>query len=521
MIEQAFAPHPDVYPRTIFFEAADAMLILDDDRTVVEANPAACAVFGLSRQAIVDQALEALVVDGAEPVLAAWRELLAFGESTREHQVRSRGGAMRLVECRYRAGVLANRHLCIARDITDRRLVEARLAQSQKMESVGRLAGGIAHDFNNLLTAILGYTEMLLGSRPADDPDRADLEQIQKAGLRAASLTQQLLAFSRKQVLVPKNVDLNQTVTAVTSMLGRLIREDIRLTCEVAPVPAVVRIDPAQIEQVLVNLVLNARDALPAGGEIRIEVARVRRSPADLSPELQLTPLDPVPVDYVRLRVTDNGVGLSPEARAHLFEPFYTTKDVGKGRGLGLASTYGTVRQSNGFIDVESQEGAGTTFTMHFPAIPNAPVRETMTGAAGEVARGRELILLVEDEDAVRVIVSAVLRRSGYRVVEAASPRAAYETFERHGCDIDLLVSDVVMPEMSGPALAQRLVGLRPELRILFISGYSDITTPIDADSPNVSFLRKPFQASALVARVQEMLARPNPVKPPSGSSEA
>jgi len=251
---------------------------------------------------------------------------------------------------------------------------------------------------------------------------------------------------------------------------------------------------------VLLNLVLNARDALPAGGEIRLEVARVGRSQAALPPELRAPA-----ANYVRLRVVDNGVGISPEVRAHLFEPFYTTKEIGKGTGLGLASAYGIVRQSNGFIGVESQPGSGTVFTMYFPAVPDRSAGGAHAAAEQEPPRERETILLVEDENAVRVIVAAVLRRLGYHVLEAATPRAACDVFEHHGHDIGLLVTDVVMPEMSGPALAQRLVGMRPELRILFISGYADIAT-INPDNPNVSCLSKPFQASTLATKVKEML---------------
>jgi two-component system, cell cycle sensor histidine kinase and response regulator CckA len=490
--------------RAVFLDAADAMLILDDKRTILEANPAACALFGIGSESIADRSLDGLLVEAGDQLITAWRELLALGEAKREHRVASSRDVTRLVECSYRARVHGDRHLCIARDITDRRLLEERLMQSEKIESVGRLAGGIAHDFNNLLTAILGYTELLISHRGDADPDRADLEEIQKAGQRAASLTQQLLAFSRKQVLMPKDVDLNQTVAGLKSMLTRLIREDITLSCELADRPATVKVDPTQIEQAILNLVLNARDALPAGGHIRLEVACVRRSQVEVPPELQS-----MASDYVRLRVIDDGVGISAEAREHLFEPFFTTKDIGKGTGLGLASVYGIVRQSNGFIAVESQPGSGTAFTIHFPAVAKADDVQPPAVAIGGPSRGRETILLVEDEDAVRVIVSAVLRRQGYNVLEASTPRGAWEIFERHAGEIDLLLSDVVMPEMNGPALAQRLVTVRPELRILFISGYADMTTPPESDNPNVSFLSKPFQASVLGERVRQMLARP------------
>lgn len=380
---------------------------------------------------------------------------------------------------------------------------QAALVQSEKIESIGRLAGGIAHDFNNLLTAILGYTELLLDRHPEGDPDRLDLAEIEKAGQRAAGLTQQLLAFSRKQMLLPRDVDLNETVAGLQSMLARLIREDITLTCVTAPEPATVRVDPVQIEQAILNLVLNARDALPGGGFIQIEVARVRTPeiPAAAGPSLAAG-------DCIRLRVIDNGEGISAEARRHLFEPFFTTKALGKGTGMGLASVYGIVRQSDGFIAVDSQPGAGSTFTMYFPAIIAAAPVLGVAAVDAVSTTSTATVLLVEDDSAVRVIISTILRREGFRVVEAPTPRAAYEMFERDPEAIDVLLTDVIMPEMSGPALAQRLVGVRPELRVLFISGYADHTVSFGPDHLNVSFLSKPFQASILVQRVRQMLAR-------------
>jgi CheY-like chemotaxis protein len=386
-------------------------------------------------------------------------------------------------------------------------VLEERVAHLEKMESIGRLAGGIAHDFNNLLTAILGFTEVLLTNRPADDPDRPPLEEIQKAGLRAASLTQQLLAFSRKQVLLPREVDLNQTVLGLRTLLARLIREDITLTCEVASEPALVTVDPAQVEQAILNLVLNARDALPGGGWIRLDVARLAAS--ELAP-----PADAGVADaYVRVRVSDNGVGISPGVRPHLFEPFFTTKELGKGTGLGLASAQGIVHQSHGWIDVRSEPGKGAVFSIHFPA---ATLRQTtapepannivpLRGSENVPLRGSETVLLVEDEDAVRRIMSTVLKRQGYTVLEASTPIIALELFERHADDIDLLLTDVVMPVMGGPALAQRMVAIRPALRVLFVSGYAGLVPP-QIHSPNVGFLSKPFQTGVLAARVREML---------------
>jgi len=268
-------------------------------------------------------------------------------------------------------------------------------------------------------------------------------------------------------------------------------------------VPAVIRIDPTQLEQAILNLVLNARDALPAGGHITLDVAHAPRSPMEVPPDQPCAG-----GEYVSLRVVDNGVGISPEARAHLFEPFFTTKAVGKGTGLGLASVYGIVRQSNGFITVESEPGAGSVFTMSFPAVSRTSDTPAALSAEAVGESHGETVLLVEDEDAVRVIISAVLRRHGYRVLEASDPLRACEIFEAHS-HIDLLLTDVVMPAMNGPALAQRLIGIRPQLRVLFISGYADLLMPLGADNPNVSFLGKPFRASVLTERVRAMLACP------------
>ena len=396
----------------------------------------------------------------------------------------------------------------MAEDVSERQRLEDQLRQAQKIEAVGQLAGGIAHNFNNLLTAILGYTELLLARLNTDDADRADLEEIRKAGERATALTGQLLAFSRKKAPMPEDIDLNSTVTELQEMLRRVVREDITLTCDFAPTPALIRIDPNEIEQVILNLALNARDALPAGGHIRLEVAHAHSSEA-LNPNSQLLP----PGEYVRLSVSDDGAGIAPGVRPHLFEPFFTTKPVGKGTGLGLASVYGIVQHSNGFISVDSEVGRGTTFTLHFPAAthlragqatpadpwPSPPVKHTQE---------RRTILLVEDEDAVRAVVSALLRQQGYKVLDAATPQAALDIFEQHSREIDLLLTDVVMPEMSGPALAQRLVGMRPELQVLFISGYATPALAREMENPKMKFLSKPFQPSALVAAVREIFNR-------------
>jgi two-component system cell cycle sensor histidine kinase/response regulator CckA len=485
--------------RAVFVSASDAMMLLDDHRAIVDANPAASDLFGIPLAELTGVVLDTLFVDEGCSLRGLWGELIGLGEAKQEHRVKGRAG-LRLVESRYRARVHTGRHLCIARDITDRRVLEERLAQAARIESVGRLAGGIAHDFNNLLTAILGYTELLLAHRRADDPEREDLEEIHKAGQRASALTQQLLAFGRKQVLQPVEVDLNLTLGGLKPILRRVLREDITLVIEEAPVPALVTIDPHQIEQAVLNLVLNSRDALPMGGVIQIDVVHVTLS-QDEMPADRRDGAGP----YVRLRVVDDGTGITPEVRAHLFEPFFTTKEFGKGTGLGLASVYGIVHQSGGFIVVDSPASGGTIFTLYFPAIGVASPEPDQPAASG-----RETVLLVEDEDAVRVVIGALLRRHGYHVIEAATAGGALDLFPHHADAIELLLTDIVMPDMNGPALAQRLVSANPGLRILFISGYPDAAKSA-LSGPHISFLAKPFEALALTRTVRELLDRPAP----------
>jgi PAS domain S-box-containing protein len=387
----------------------------------------------------------------------------------------------------------------ICEDVTEQRQLEEQLRQMQKIEAIGQLAGGIAHNFNNLLTAMLGYTELLL-TRHRDGIDREELEEIQKAGQRAGKLTHQLLAFSRKQVPVPREVDVNQTVADLRNMLTGLIHQDIALTCRLSPAPAIIRIDPSALEQVLLNLVINARDAVSPGGHIGLEVSHAASTDLD----------DPLPPgDYVLLRVRDNGTGLSDEAREHLFEPFFTTKEQGKGTGLGLASVYGIVRQSHGVISVESEIGQGTTFTLCWPAVDVAAVEpgDRLQAPAEDTTPSTETILLVEDDDTVRRVARLILTQQGYRVLEAGTAEGASETFIRHADEIDLLVTDVSLPGINGPALARRLVALRPRLgpRVLLISGH---VNPGSLDGyETMKLLTKPFRSSELLRAVRDALA--------------
>jgi two-component system cell cycle sensor histidine kinase/response regulator CckA len=388
------------------------------------------------------------------------------------------------------------------RDITERRRLEEQLRQAQKMEAVGQLAGGVAHDFNNLLTAILGYTSLMLDDLPPNDPLRLDLIEIQSAGERAAALTRQLLAFSRRQMLQPQVLDINTIVKQLEKLLRRLISEDVELVTALAADLAAVRVDPASVEQILVNLAVNARDAMPVGGTLTIETANV-----DLDDTYALThPVMP-PGRYVMLAVGDTGQGMDEGTRARVFEPFFTTKEQGKGSGLGLATVYGMVKQSGGFIWVYSEPGHGTVFKVYLPpAEERTATRSVDVDRRGDSKPGWETVLLVEDEDAVRALAREVLRRNGYVVLEARHGVDALRLAERHTDDIHLLITDVVMPHMSGKEAAERLTTVRPSMKVLFMSGYTDHAVMHRDLTPGAAFLQKPFTAEAFARKVRQVL---------------
>jgi len=388
-----------------------------------------------------------------------------------------------------------------ARDITERRKLEEQLRQSQKMEAVGQLAGGVAHDFNNLLTAILGYCNLMIDEIPNEDPLRQDLEEIKSAGERAAALTRQLLAFSRRQMLQPQVVDLNALVRQLEKLLRRLISEDVELVTALAPSLPAVKVDPASIEQVLVNLAVNARDAMPGGGRLTIETSAV-----ELDSSYVGTHPSVVPGRYVMLAVSDTGEGMDPATRARIFEPFFTTKEQGKGSGLGLATVYGIVQQSGGSIWVYSEPGRGTSFKVYLPAT-EAAVSTRVSDRGGDSAKkGWETVLLVEDEDAVRALAREVLRRHGYVVLEARHGLDALRLAERHPDTIHLMVTDIVMPHMSGRDLADRLAEVRPKMKVLFMSGYTDHAAMHRHLTPGAAFLQKPFTPETFARKVRSML---------------
>ena len=392
--------------------------------------------------------------------------------------------------------------LVLARDVTAQRHLENQLRQSQKMEAVGQLAGGIAHDFNNLLTAILGSTQLLLQATPPGDVRREDVEEIRNAGLRAAELTRQLLAFSRRQVLAPKVLELNAVVANMDKMLRRLIGDDVELATALHAEAGAVNADPGQLEQVLLNLVVNARDAMPGGGRVLIETTRLL-----LRDELVERRHRLAPGDYVCLAVTDSGLGMDEATQAHLFEPFFTTKEVGKGTGLGLATVYGIVKQSGGYIWVYSEPGRGTTVKVYLPRVRGAAEPPLPAPEPPPLRGGNETVLLVEDAAPVRTLARRSLEARGYRVLDAADGPSAIELSARHAGEIDVLVTDVVMPGMSGRELAERLAPTRRGMKVLYTSGYTDDAMVRQGVlNAGVAFLQKPFVPDTLARKVRDVL---------------
>jgi CheY-like chemotaxis protein len=369
---------------------------------------------------------------------------------------------------------------------------------------VGRLAGGVAHDFNNLLTVINGFGEMLLDDLSADDPRRDLVRQITVAGGRAASLTRQLLAFTRRQRIAPEILDLRAVLAETAPMLRRLIGEDVALTVASDADLGSVRADSTQVVQVLLNLAVNARDAMPHGGRLTVEArnAWLDHHPNESHPAGGAGP-------HVLMAVTDTGCGMTPAVAARAFEPFFTTKEPGKGTGLGLAVVHDIVTWAGGHVEIHSEPGAGTTFRLYFPRAWERPAAGKPQGGPAELPRGDETVLLVEDDDAVRTVASHVLRSCGYRLLEAADGADGLRAAEAHGGRIDLLVADVVLPNMGGPALAERLAAGRPGMRVLFLSGYPEGPVPRDvALGAEAAFLEKPFSPATLARRVREVLER-------------
>ncbi len=483
-----------------------AIYTLDATSTVRTWNPAAEALYGWRAEEVIGHSLPTITHDLDDHVQL--RDRVLRGEALRGVEVTRRkkdGTPVTLslsVAPLHDASGRVTGMLSLAADLTDVRQLEVQYRQAQKMDAVGRLAGGIAHDFNNLLTAILGTTGLLLEDLGPESRARLDIQEIEKAAKRAAGLTRQLLVFSRQQVLETRVVDLNALVGNLQRMLDRLIGEDIQLrtalTADVWPV----RADPGQLEQAIVNLVVNARDAMPHGGHLTLETANVELDPRYVESH---PPTQPGP--YVLLAVSDTGVGMDSATRARIFEPFFTTKEPGRGTGLGLATVYGIVKQSGGYIWVYSEPGHGTTFKIYLPRVAGAPeVAEPSPGAAIH-ARGSETVLLVEDQDDVRTLARRVLEGRGYTVLPARNGDEALELVARYRNRIHVLVTDVVMPGINGRDLARRVTSSRPDVKVLFVSGYTgEAVHQRGLLEPGVAFLQKPFTAEVLARKVREVL---------------
>ena len=382
---------------------------------------------------------------------------------------------------------------------------EDQLRQAQKLEAVARLAAGVAHDFNNLLTVISGHSALLLKQLDPGDSRRKNTEQIEKCAYRAAALTRQLLTFSRKQAIEPRVVHLNDVIRNIERMLGRLIGEDIEFRATLDPAAGCINADPGQLEQVIMNLAVNARDAMPNGGKIMATTGNVTldETRPEAVPGLH-------PGNYVLLAIADTGTGMTAEVKAHLFEPFFTTKAPGKGTGLGLATCFGIVKQSSGHIEVESELGKGTTFKLYFPQVEDAVVPPRDGNLATPVSGGTETVLLVEDEAIVRELAVATLREMGYNVIEAGNGEEGLRVAQRYSGQIDLVLTDVVMPVMGGKEMAGALRGSHPDTKILFTSGYSEeVIGRLGVLRPGIEFLQKPYMADTLARRVREVLDHP------------
>jgi PAS domain S-box-containing protein len=461
----------------------------------------------------------------AEPDVAAWRELIHPEDRDRvvngfqtslarhadshevEYRFRRADGSYAVVLERtyvvYGESGEPVRALSAMTDLSDRRELEEQFRQAQKMEAVGRLAGGVAHDFNNILMVITAYTEMMREQLSRDDRLQKNLAEVLNAAGKAAALTRQLLAFSRKQVLLPRVIDLNSVVEDTLMMIQRLIGEDIELSVSVGDALWAVKADPGQIIQVLMNLCVNARDAMGDGGELRIETKNVT---VDVEATRKYPAL--VPGDYAVLVVSDNGTGMTKEVQAHLFDPFFTTKELGKGTGLGLSTVYGIVKQSGGYIWVDSELGHGSTFTIYLPAV-DAPLTTITTSEISQTKGQGETVLLAEDDNALREAISAYLNVHGYTVLEAADGTEGLRLARLHAGSIRVLITDVILPKKSGAELAREVATMSPNVVILYMSGYTDRKlVDYDPASLTVGYLQKPFALQTLLEKLGEMVAR-------------
>ncbi len=495
---QVSAPLP-VAPDDLFHDAPMGVAFADCDGLITDANKVFAAFFG---GAVLKGRNLADLVEAGDRNAVSQRIANAASGSADAGAVELRAPGERLAEL-FASPVPGGKAVLYLVDVTDQKALETKFAQSQKMQAVGQLAGGVAHDFNNLLTVIIGNCEFLLMRHPAGDPLFKELNEVHQNALRAATLVGQLLAFSRKQTMQPKVLGLNDVVGELAQMLRRLLREGIELKVEKDEALWPVHADEAQLSNALINLVVNARDALPSGGTVAIRLSNEKVAAAS-SLGSAIMP----PGDYVRLEVSDTGIGMTKEIQSKIFYPFFTTKPVGQGTGLGLATVYGIVKQSGGFIDVRSDVGKGTAFHIYLPrhAGEVAVAQASDHAPAARDVTGQDTILLVEDEEAVRSFAARALRMRGYDVLEASGGEEALEIVQS-GADIHLIVTDVVMPNMDGPTMVKHVKKLKPELPVIFMSGYAEEAFRRDEGSGDIHFLPKPFGLKQLAAKVKDVLS--------------
>ncbi len=497
--------------RLIAENAHDLIALLDQAGKLLYVSPASSTVLGVAPETLVGTDYYALVhpEDVASP-RASHAAVLETLDAVPTYRCRRGDGSWVRLESNAR-GLPDGKVLVVARDVTHRHLIEEQFLQAQKMEAIGRLAGGVAHDFNNLLSIITSAGTLLHEDLAADHPSQPLTVEIRDACRRATELTRQLLAFSRRQMLVPSVINPNALVQGVVEAVAVAFGERIRIQTELDPRVGTINVDVTQIEKVLTSFANNARDAMAGGGALIFRTGNATISASDF----EATPGTPVG-EYVTMEVTDTGVGMDPLTRSHLFEPFFTTKPRGKGVGLGLATAYGVVKQSNGFIRVRSEPGQGSSFSLLFPRV-GAPVAAPHPSAGRPVAIGTETILLVEDDTGVRRVAAALLEKKGFRVLQAEGGNEALKLAAAEAQPANLLLTDVMMPGMTGPEIATALKRRWPTLKVLFISGYTnDSVLRAGVESSSVNFLHKPFTLEALSRRVREVLDQPTQPAEPS-----
>jgi PAS domain S-box-containing protein len=487
--------------RMITEASFDGIDIVVDD-IVRDANRGFAQIFGYTVEEVIGRPVTDFLAEESVATLRERAEQQA--EGMYEFIGKHRTGRRIILEAMTKAHNIGGRpgRISAFRDVTEKRALEAQFRQAQKMDAVGRLAGGVAHDFNNLLTVIMSCTDLLLTDSAPEGSQREDLEQIRDASIAAAALTRQLLSFSRQEVIQPRLVDVNAVVSTADGILKRLIGEDIELTTVLTDDRPVVKIDKSQLEQMIVNLAVNARDAMPKGGKLTIETMKV-----DVDDSYATSHWSVAPGRYTVISVADTGTGMDETTQARIFEPFYTTKEVGKGTGLGLAMVYATVKQSGGFIWVYSEPGSGTTFKIYLPLAEDGMLPTAEPRTLPCATRGDEVIVLAEDSAPVRATARHILERAGYTVLEAPNGKTALDIARKKSNTVHLLITDVVMPEMSGRQLTERFAAIRPKAKILYMSGYTDdAVVRHGVVSAGIDYLQKPFSSDALLRKVREVL---------------